>query len=490
MSKNGYHQQTPTSLYNNEQSLRGRVEVTMVQRNATDDKKDTRGSNRFRLTKEKVVLLVGQAKLKSKSSVPSNVSMVRNGRQHVRRGVRARCASRVSNCRSVKKTFRRAYTLSINLFGYRNSYTTRRSFINQKSAEQFFQLQHRRFKNISNRINSETVTQSSSTLLLPSETKLFRKRRVGIVENQYENEQCPIFSPIRDLIHRFTELLSERNTWHEHEASNGFKMKSKNLVNRDRMLDDTCDLAEAKEQVEFNVAKMAVARSYSKSSQSDEGIEPDTIPRNNSFRRCWSLDSAAPSEEDILRNADQQMEHKLQVSRCCSSDSAVLSDEDHNKGWENSNLGENGDYEFTEGQPRFWRTPSVVVSDYSDYSYLDEKFERSNLDIDKFTDKSRTPSQASSCSCLDCDEFKEFNDILLLQDSKLPQICRHRRHSDSCYLCISSTNSASERLLLEVYKRTIIKHDMLAVPEMLTWMETDGIPAWHLQVLTPRSGIH
>lgn len=84
----------------------------------------------------------------------------------------------------------------------------------------------------------------------------------------------------------------------------------------------------------------------------------------------------------------------------------------------------------------------MVVSDYSDYSYLDEKLERNDLDLEKYDGTSGTPSQASSCSCLDCDEIRES------LDNQFLQVCRSRRHSDSCCLCLDSMNAVATRYLL------------------------------------------
>ena len=107
---------------------------------------------------------------------------------------------------------------------------------------------------------------------------------------------------------------------------------------------------------------------------------------------------------------------------------------------------EGSETEHNEGRPRYWRTPSVVVSDYSDYSYLDEKLERNDLDLEKYEGTSGTPSQASSCSCLDCDEIRESLDTQFLQ------VCRSsRRHSDSCCLCPDSMNAVAVRYLISEF---------------------------------------
>ncbi|XP_031785447.1 uncharacterized protein LOC116417260 isoform X2 [Nasonia vitripennis] len=221
-------------------------------------------------------------------------------------------------------------------------------------------------------------------------------------------------------------------------------MKSKNdqlgMLAATTDADDSDPSAEAQEQYdEFNAKVVAsttlimpsvVTRSTgNKSPLSDEGIEPDAEGRKRgSVSRCWSIDSAVTSEEDFGQSIRRQ---KLRVTRCCSSDSAVLSDDDQNKG-------DSVESEPSEGgRPRYWRTPSVVVSDYSDYSYFDERFERSDSELEKLEGNSASASQASSCSCLDCDEIREFRDISSDHQHELMQVCRHRRHSDSCCLCLA-----------------------------------------------------
>ncbi|KAJ8683467.1 hypothetical protein QAD02_019259, partial [Eretmocerus hayati] len=227
-------------------------------------------------------------------------------------------------------------------------------------------------------------------------------------------------------------------------------------------------------------------RSASKSPMSDEGIEADAIKRG-SVSRCWSIDSAVtscgsgPDEELLLFAAaaaaaavangscsGEVHRNKLKVTRCCSSDSAVLSDDDlQNKGDNCSNSSSSGiglDNESTEGRPRFWRTPSVVVSDYSDYSYFDERYERSDSELEKLDCNSASPSQASSCSCLDCDdEARDFHDVLssqhhyhrgLDENRYMTQVYRDRRHSDSCCLGPAAMNlSLSSRNISDGSRR-------------------------------------
>ncbi|XP_046815885.1 uncharacterized protein LOC124422914 isoform X1 [Vespa crabro] len=224
-------------------------------------------------------------------------------------------------------------------------------------------------------------------------------------------------------------------------------MKSKNLPQKenDTTNDDTTEANERYDK--FDTIRMPVVRVLSKSPPNDEGIEPDTERRRGSVARCWSLDSTLPSDDDTSNSVYQHNRHKLRVTRCYSSDSAVLSDEDQGKGWDCFNVVESSECESTEGRPRYWRTPSVVVSDYSDYSYLDENFERTNLDVEKYDGTSGSPSQASSCSCLDCDEIQESLNLKFLQ------VCRLRRHSDSCCLCLGQSNTTSMRNLHEAGNR-------------------------------------
>ncbi|KAK9300988.1 hypothetical protein QLX08_006482 [Tetragonisca angustula] len=266
-----------------------------------------------------------------------------------------------------------------------------------------------------------------------------RKRRVGIVENQYVAES-DAGSSVYDLARGLERVLGEKNSV---AAMKSKKQQKSNAVAR------AVDPIEENETYdEFDTVRMPVVRSLSKSPQSDEGIETDTDRRRGSMARCWSLDSAAASDEDTSLTIHQQKRHKLRVTRCCSSDSAVLSDEDQIKGWDSTSMVEGSETEHNEGRPRYWRTPSVVVSDYSDYSYLDEKLERNDLDLEKYEGTSGTPSQASSCSCLDCDEIRESLDTQFLQ------VCRSsRRHSDSCCLCPDSMNAVAVRNFNEAGNR-------------------------------------
>lgn len=373
-----------------------------------------------------------------------------------------------------------------------------------------------------------------------SSVQITRKRRVGIVENQYITESDG-GSSVCELVQGFERLFGER------EAGNGVTMKSKKQQNVEESVVDPIEENETYD--EFDTVRMPVVRSLSKSPQSDEGIETDSERRRGSMARCWSLDSAAASDEDTSLTTHQQKRHKLRVTRCCSSDSAVLSDEDQIKGegdgimppvafythdqrdregergdallktrflttravsmtssflsfffstrvvlltrciwsvcnggtikilqmhlqfipvftvtlnacnvrnknfsilrkfckifagWDSTNMVEGSESEQNEGRPRYWRTPSVVVSDYSDYSYLDEKLERNDLDLEKYDGTSGTPSQASSCSCLDCDDIRES------LDNQYLQVCRRRRHSDSCCLCLDSMNAVAIKYL-------------------------------------------
>lgn len=83
---------------------------------------------------------------------------------------------------------------------------------------------------------------------------------------------------------------------------------------------------------EFDIIKMPIARTLSKSPLSDEGIETDSERKRSVMGRCWSFDSTVPSDEDLSQSDQQNRKQKLQVTRCCSSDSAVLSDDDQLKG--------------------------------------------------------------------------------------------------------------------------------------------------------------
>ncbi|XP_043284976.1 uncharacterized protein [Venturia canescens] len=221
------------------------------------------------------------------------------------------------------------------------------------------------------------------------------------------------------------------------------------------------------EHDEFNATSMmpVATRKLSKSPQSDEGIEPDSEKSKLTVSRSWSLDSNNHCEEDSPRAEKlwARRRSKQKVTRCCSSDSAVLSDEEQVKGWENMIICDRAEYdEPSEGKPRYWRTPSVVVSDYSDYSYLEEKYERSDLELEKYEGVvSETTSRASSCSCLDCDEIGEFEDLTSPLDNHLLQVCGRRRHSDSCCACLASNTSITHSQINEPASR---RNSCLASP--------------------------
>ena len=110
-------------------------------------------------------------------------------------------------------------------------------------------------------------------------------------------------------------------------------MKSQNPTQSQEKRNMVDPTEEANEKYdEFDTIKMPTVRLLSKSPLSDEGIETDSERKRSMMGRCWSLDSAVPSDEDISQGVQQKMQNKLQVTRCCSSDSAVLSDDDQVKG--------------------------------------------------------------------------------------------------------------------------------------------------------------
>ncbi|XP_066595893.1 uncharacterized protein [Prorops nasuta] len=342
----------------------------------------------------------------------------------------------------------------------------------------------------------------------PDREKRPRKRRVGITENHYYVQQsrnkqseaaiCQLSRRLAHLATLFHQdcIVSRGSKTVGRASGSALALSDRNVTlstlsplpdpsfpydnpcSRDKangnkvereIFEEMVDSSEANEKYdEFDTIKVPTvpplvvrtATTLGKSPQNDEGIETDQDHRRRkgTVLRCWSLDSAVPSDDDITTSTtttismyqQQQRRHKLRVTRCCSSDSAVLSDEDQLKGWEQSNMVENSEGESQEGQPRYWRTPSVVVSDYSDYSYLDEKCERNDIDLEKFDDISGGgggggdgggdgggTSRASSCSCLDCDEIRESLDNHILQNY------HRRRHSDTCCLCIGTSNVSS-----------------------------------------------
>ncbi|XP_033335067.2 inositol 1,4,5-triphosphate kinase 2 isoform X1 [Megalopta genalis] len=359
----------------------------------------------------------------------------RRGRDWFRHG--ARCISRISN-RTSGDLVRRGRWESSRKQGRRdeNSYTVLRRRQQSKQLSRGGQGPEREQPIVG--AEESSWKRNVSVSVSSGGGQISRKRRVGIVENQYQYvAESEGGSSVCELVHSLERLFGDREAGEE--AGHAMRSKKQQVHEEESPIVDPIEANETYD--EFDTIRMPVVRSLSKSPQSDEGIEADPERRRGSVARCWSLDSAAASDEDLasLTTTHQLKRHKLRVTRCCSSDSAVLSDEDQIKGWDSTNAVEGSEVEHNEGRPRYWRTPSVVVSDYSDYSYFDEKLERNDLELEKYEGTSGTPSQASSCSCLDCDEIRES------LDNQFLSVCRSRRHSDSSCLCLDSMNVTATR---------------------------------------------
>ncbi|XP_078046957.1 inositol 1,4,5-triphosphate kinase 2 isoform X3 [Augochlora pura] len=359
----------------------------------------------------------------------------RRGRDWFRHG--ARCVSRISN-RTSGDLVRRGRWESSRKQGRRDEdgYTVLRRRQQSKQLSRGGQGPEREQPIVG--AEESSWKRNVSVSVSSGGSQISRKRRVGIVENQYQYvAESEGGSSVCELVHGLERLFGDREAGEE--AGRAMRSKKQQVHEQESPIVDPIEANETYD--EFDTIRMPVVRSLSKSPQSDEGIEADPERRRGSVARCWSLDSAAASDEDLasLTTTHQLKRHKLRVTRCCSSDSAVLSDEDQIKGWDSTNAVEGNEVEQNEGRPRYWRTPSVVVSDYSDYSYFDEKLERNDLELEKYEGTSGTPSQASSCSCLDCDEIRES------LDNQFLNVCRSRRHSDSCCLCIDSMNATATR---------------------------------------------
>lgn len=99
------------------------------------------------------------------------------------------------------------------------------------------------------------------------------------------------------------------------------KMKSKNYAEK------KLDSMEANERCD---RLPPMTRSPSKSPHSDEGIEPDSERKQRCGPRRWSLDSSLHNDDDTV--GVPHVRRKSMITRCCSSDSAVVSDEDQARG--------------------------------------------------------------------------------------------------------------------------------------------------------------
>lgn len=107
--------------------------------------------------------------------------------------------------------------------------------------------------------------------------------------------------------------------------------------------DISCDLdpSEVNESYdEFNTVMIPTPRIMNKSPSNDEGIEPDSDLKSlHQVGGSWSLDSSSVNGDDDCCRRDcnpnnsvwQRRRSRAKVTRCCSSDSAVISDDDQNQ---------------------------------------------------------------------------------------------------------------------------------------------------------------
>lgn len=236
--------------------------------------------------------------------------------------ISAGCVSRISNRISRNRVLLRGQCISSRRNGRHNVHSL--AF----GAIQLRQLLKRQLCEKRKKVSIITEDSSRKQTIDPlsSNTQITRKRRVGIVENQYAVENNT-GSSLCDLVQGLERLFDEKNA-----GNNKITMKSKKEQNAE---EDIVDPVEENETYdEFDTIRIPIVRSLSKSPPNDEGIETDSDRRKGSIARCWSLDSTAASDEDISLTTHQQKRHKLRVTRCYSSDSAVLSDEDQIKGEE------------------------------------------------------------------------------------------------------------------------------------------------------------
>lgn len=244
----------------------------------------------------------------------------RRGRDWFR--VSARCVSRISNRTLDNRVSLRGQCISSQRSGRCDVQRSSTS-----GARQLKQLLEGRTCEESKEtsVAGKELSRKSIADPLSSNVQSSRKRRVGIVKNQYVAESGDAGLLVCELVRGLERLFDEKNP-----GNNEVTMKSKKQQNTVEGIVDPIEENETYD--EFDTIRMPMVRSLSKSPQSDEGIETDSDRRRGSIARCWSLDSTAASDEDTSLTTHQQKRHKLRVTRCCSSDSAVLSDEDQIKG--------------------------------------------------------------------------------------------------------------------------------------------------------------
>lgn len=216
------------------------------------------------------------------------------------------------------------------LINYKSNRLSQRSLTGQLNIADLI----KRVNNNDNNNNDEKKL-SPSFYVVKKKSASKKQRRIGIVENPFLTE-LSIFRSVRNLIKNFSSLLEEKKGRLEGDGTtktgeiNSMIFSS---LNKTTEMIANPDIAEGENNREKDdIFKLPMARITNKSLNSDEGIEPDPEQKRDSVARCWSLDSAIPSDDDSSQNPLPSKDERVRVTRCCSSDSAVLSDDDQNKG--------------------------------------------------------------------------------------------------------------------------------------------------------------
>ncbi|KAF4519516.1 hypothetical protein B566_EDAN010701 [Ephemera danica] len=224
-------------------------------------------------------------------------------------------------------------------------------------------------------------------------------------------------------------------------------------------------------------------------------------PAGSSLGSARSSSPCAESEDEEEEAPAWRQQPEWRTQRCASSDSAVVLDFRSTPSWQED---DDDELELEEGAARAWRTPSVVVSDFSDETppiWLD----LGGPDADEDAERCRRLSDCSSCSggglcapqrkvsdCSTCSTLSGDEDGLASRLAELSPFraaaqakkqtlkslcivrttCSIRRSSSHERTCVIAKVNASSAMLVHCMMVGEKNHSVLDAQHQLSWTET------------------
>ena len=290
--------------------------------------------SRRRLRREKIARCVARTTIASRSSVAiGSRKKVRPSREcRSKRPRRAGSATLLTTKRLVKLCRPRIVTpggLRVNpaqVFGV--------SLDNETNYE----ISANAFRKIANFGSSVSYSSDAWSLPRSSNVRKRKKKQPRVIVECCEKSRGDVRDVLNEIFARIERLLDENRDWTTTTTTRTTTDKTNCTKVDDATEMKICEttrnqLEDPEKHDEFNAAMIPVAKILNNIPQSDEGIEPDER-RKLSVDGNWSLESANQRENNGTRGYEEtdKRKTKQKITRCCSSDSAVLSDDEQVKG--------------------------------------------------------------------------------------------------------------------------------------------------------------